>query len=643
MAKKRESIQKQNWMEQLAPYILLLLPFILYANTLQHGFVLDDRAVIFQNKFVQQGIAGIGHILTTFYWQGYWEQNSGLYRPLSLIMFAVEWQLSPDNPFIHHLVQVLLYSLSGFLLYKLLKKVFYTQSYLLPFFATLLFLAHPVHTEVVANIKSRDEILCFLFFVVTANILLSSKELNWPTVASASATYLLCLLSKEGGILFLPVLFLLVIWLQQVPVKKALIYFAPIGVLTVAWLGWHTYVVNIANKPAAAYTYLDNSLVACGGLLTQAGTGLSMLGRYMLKCLWPYQLSYDYSFNEIACVSLFSLQGILPLLLVVSLLLFAYKYRAQFPQAAFGVVFFLVTIALTTNIFLLIGATMADRFLYTPVLGFIIALVSLLYYETKQMQQSRFLNNPAILLLPLLFLYSYKTITRNVDWKSDKSLFAADVNSAKGSARVYYNYGSLLLNEPVSNETEKQNNLNECIRLFESAAAIDAQYPNTFTNLGVAYYRKKNYAAAIKNLARAVALNPADNDATHDLADACFMDGRYDSSLLYHRLCISRNYILKETWNMVGTAYFNKKDYLQARAAFENGLLRDTTNASLYLNYGNILGVLNKPDSAIICFEKAYAINPADKTPLRFISTAYLSMGNKQQAAIYLNRYNGTQ
>ncbi len=471
--------------------------------------------------------------------------------------------------------------------------------------------------------------------------MLRSKELNWQTAAGASATYFLCLLSKEGGILFLPVLFLLVVWLQQVPVKKVFLYFAPIGVVTLVWLGWHRYVVSMANAPAAPYTYMDNSVVACGGILTQAGTGLSMLSRYMLKCLWPYQLSYDYSFSEIPCVSLFSLQGILPLLLVAGLLWLAYKYRKQFPQAAFGVVFFLVTIALTTNVFLLIGSTMADRFLYTPVLGFIIALVSLLYYETKKMQHSRFLNNPVVLLLPLLFLYSYKTIARNADWKSDKSLFAADVNSAKGSARVYYNYGSLLLSEPVSNETEKQNNLNECIRLFESAAAIDTLYPNTFNNLGVAYYRKKNYAVAIKNLGRAVALNPADNQATHDLAGAYFMHGRYDSALVYHRLCISRNYILKETWNLVGTAYFNKQDYLQARTAFENGLLRDSTNASLYLNYGNILGLLDKPDAAIVSFEKAYALNPADKTPLRLISTAYLSMGNTQQAAIYLDRYNG--
>src|SRR6185312_10602644 len=92
-------------------YILIAaLSFLLYANTLQHGFVLDDIAVIQNNSFVQQGISGIPKILTTFYWQGYWNSNAGLYRPTSLIAFAIEHQLS-NKPFIHHFFNVVYYSL----------------------------------------------------------------------------------------------------------------------------------------------------------------------------------------------------------------------------------------------------------------------------------------------------------------------------------------------------------------------------------------------------------------------------------------------------------------------------------------------------------------------------------------------------
>ena len=87
-------------------YILAAIAFLTYVNTLGHGFVLDDIAVIGENKLVHEGLAGIPRILTTFYWQGYWDVNAGLYRPLSLVMFAIEWQISPGNPFIHHLVQV---------------------------------------------------------------------------------------------------------------------------------------------------------------------------------------------------------------------------------------------------------------------------------------------------------------------------------------------------------------------------------------------------------------------------------------------------------------------------------------------------------------------------------------------------------
>lgn len=145
-------------------WILAIVTFILYTQTIGYGFVLDDAAVIEKNKFVQQGFGGIGDIFSTFYWQGYTTINDGIYRPLSLFMFAVEWQILPNQPILHHTINVLLYSLSIALLFKLLKYYFSSYSIWVSFFITLLFAVHPIHTEVVTNIKSRDEILCFLFF-----------------------------------------------------------------------------------------------------------------------------------------------------------------------------------------------------------------------------------------------------------------------------------------------------------------------------------------------------------------------------------------------------------------------------------------------------------------------------------------------
>src|SRR5687767_14159741 len=72
-------------------WLLSFAAFLLFSSTIQHGFVLDDLAVIQDNRFVHEGFGGIPDLFSTFYWKGFWDANAGLYRPLSMIMFAIEW------------------------------------------------------------------------------------------------------------------------------------------------------------------------------------------------------------------------------------------------------------------------------------------------------------------------------------------------------------------------------------------------------------------------------------------------------------------------------------------------------------------------------------------------------------------------
>src|ERR1700733_11899449 len=138
--------------------IAALFGFILYASTIGHDYCLDDVAVIKSNSFTQMGVSGIPTLLRTYYWQGSCNINAGLYRPLSMILFAIEWQFFPNAPHVYHFVNVLLHALIGYLLFSLLTKLFAKTNLVFPFIVTLLFLAHPIHTEVVANIKSADEL-----------------------------------------------------------------------------------------------------------------------------------------------------------------------------------------------------------------------------------------------------------------------------------------------------------------------------------------------------------------------------------------------------------------------------------------------------------------------------------------------------
>jgi hypothetical protein len=382
-APKIELLKPQNTIgsERNSFYFWLFfgLAFILYLPTLNFGFVLDDVAVIEQNKFVQKGVEGISDILSTFYWKGYWDLNSGLYRPLSLIMFAIEWTISPNNPFIHHLVSLLLFSVSIGLLYNLLRRLITSRSHWIPFWITALFMLHPSHTEVIANIKSRDEILAFLFLLLLLLQLLNFvKNERKQHIGLGLVFYFLALLSKEGAITFLPILLVFFLftykksWLQSIKLSL------PFFIVTLLWLGLRFWVISNDGNAPINYTYLDNSLVACSNG-SQLATGIGLFGKYFLESLFPVQFSYDYSFNEVPCLSLFSFPVIFGILVFLSLIFIILKTRRSTPILAFGAVVFLSTIALVTNVFFLIGTTYANRLVYIPSLGILILLVVGIY------------------------------------------------------------------------------------------------------------------------------------------------------------------------------------------------------------------------------------------------------------------------
>lgn len=162
--------------------IIAVFAYILYAPGIQHDYTLDDHPVIDKNSITTMGFSGIPTILKTDYWYGSGSEESRgpIYRPTSLIIFATVWELSPNSPHVYHFINVLLYAFTCILLFLVLCQLFKTQNLLFPFICTLLYTAHPIHTEVVNNIKSLDEILCFLFGLISIWFMLryiSSKSM----------------------------------------------------------------------------------------------------------------------------------------------------------------------------------------------------------------------------------------------------------------------------------------------------------------------------------------------------------------------------------------------------------------------------------------------------------------------------------
>jgi len=136
--------------------ILFILSFGVYVNTIKNGFVYDDNDLILRNPQVKK--ASVQEIFSTPFWG---ERKFGLWRPITILSFRLNYLMKGFSASLFHLTNIILHSLTVLILYFFLLRV--TGKYELSFVSSLIYAVHPVHTEAVAWIVGRSEILATLF------------------------------------------------------------------------------------------------------------------------------------------------------------------------------------------------------------------------------------------------------------------------------------------------------------------------------------------------------------------------------------------------------------------------------------------------------------------------------------------------
>lgn len=615
-------------------WMLSVAAFLLFSSTIQHGFVLDDLAVIENNRFVQEGFGGIPDLFSTFYWKGFWDANAGLYRPLSMVMFAIEWAFSPNNPGIHHFVNVLLYALTIGLLFKLLLKLLTNYSVWVSFAITLIFMVHPSHTEVVANIKSRDEILCFLFFLLTFLSLLKARTGKPIDTLKTALLFFACLLSKEAGIMYLPIFGLYFWMVKKEAVGSVLKKLLPLIGIATAWLILHQLVIHSDPTPPIQYTYHDNSLIACEGDSRYA-TGIGILGRYMLETIAPFNLSYDYSYNQIPCLNFTSLPVIGTLLVLILSAVTIIKTRKSKPEIAFGILFFFISIALVSNTFSLIGTTYANRLIYAPSLGIIISVVIAVFSLLKVQQTEKWQSAGILFSVIVGVIFSIQTIQRNKAWESNTTLFTADLQNSPNSARVQFNYGVLQMNIDQLDSIGGRQQLLLAASSFKKAIAIDSLDAGSYTNLGVICYRLKQFEQSITYTKKAIVLNPNDLSLYGNLGDAYFIVNDYNRASKALKKGILDKNATSTNYKNYGISLFNLKRYKEAIAVFKKGAQKFPDDAEMASNLGNSYGAAGNYEEAGQVFETIYTKDPSNMNVLRLMLISYEQAGNRAKVAQY--------
>ncbi len=619
--------------------------FFLYAQTIWFGYALDDVAVITKNDFVKDGFGGIGKILSTFYWAGFdsfANSNSGIFRPVSMIMFAIEYQVFGDSPAIFHFVNVLLYAFVSYQLYLLLRQLFHKQGHTFSIIACGIWIVLPVHVEVAANIKSGDELLSMLFFILSFRKLLDwSASGETKSLLISAAWMFLSLLSKEGAVLFLPPMMIALLLLREKKIKQLLLPVACFSAIVLVWFSWHAYVISSSPAKPITYDYHNNALLSSASVIDRIGTAIGMQSRYWVKLLVGYPLSYNYSFNEIPVDGFSSIWAIVGLAGILACVFICVKYFITMPVLVFGILFYFITFALTSNIFYLIGDTFAERFTFAPSIGFAIVLAWLILKFTKGLEEKRMHAQAIYILLPLMLIYSIRSFARSGSWEYDSELFTADVEHAPGSARVHYNYGVLLIDKAVKapDEIARKQLYDQAYEEFITAVSIDTNDFQSSFNLGVVEYRRGNYNESVRWSRHVMEINPNDISVLVNLGDALNKVNKKDSAIACYKTAIEKNLATTDTWLNLGYIYLVKGDTVNALNAFEGAVKLDPKFSTGYDKLGNVAGMHREYDRSTKAFLEVAKLNPGDPKPYYMIRTNYLLMGDTATAMKYYQEY----
>ncbi len=549
-------------MARFLKWTLIILPFFLYGQSILFGFVLDDAAVLDHNSFVTSGLSGIPRILSTCYWQGYSNNYIGLYRPLSQLMFAMEWDISGGKAWLSHLLNILLYSACGVLIFDLIRKI--SISPINAALVAALFIAHPIHTEVVANIKSRDEILAFFFFILVIlraerSGLSSTKDQVW-----ASLLLLGGLLAKESSIMILPLTWLyLTLFKDQTPSKtlKNCILLILTGLL---WLGWWFTVVYYLSTPLGI-NYLDNTMVLCSGKFEHIGSGIYLIGLYLTKLILPLRLAYDYSFNQIPNHSFFSVEVLITLSLLLIGLYFVFTQRRSRPILFFGTAIVVFYLLLPSNLFITTGTTFGERLLFTPVFGFSLILFSLL----DRIPAKKILTP---LFGVLIILYSTQTLKRVPAWRSNETLFSEDIHRLSGSFKANNNYAAIHLLENNTLGLSRQACLDTAVAYYKRAINIDSSQILVFEDLAKSQFLRSDYNGAISTYHTIIKTFPKQHKCYVRLAECYLNLGQYDSCDHYMNSAKVSGYLNQQAYIEWAIAQFQSGQYQKAEQILLDGL-----------------------------------------------------------------------
>jgi hypothetical protein len=615
--------------------LLVVVVLACYGNTTQNGYSIDDDLIIDAHPQAESGFSALSEIFTTNYLSHGTKQGS--YRALPRATYAIEYALWGHKPGISHGINIFLFLITCLLIVSLLSRLFPNGNGLAILCAVLLFAVHPLHTEVIASLKNRDELMQLMFSLLACIGLISyARHGKTASLILSSLAFLSSLACKETGIQFFAIYPIVFFYAGEVNKKRAIassILFASVvalfGIFMVTVL--NPEAVFWMNNATEEFLFIEHPLMHTSDLSIRIGTAFYGLLLYLKLYLIPYPLGFYYGYNQISLVPITSMLALASIVIYAVLSTIGIVgIRSRSPYS-FAIFIMLICLAIFSNLVVQVSGIIAERYAYSSSMGFCI-LVGWIVQALSHRLSNGLKWGVLVPFTMVLVVFSGLTIERNKQWKNYLTLANQDSKTFTESAVVHFYLARYVENHVL--DTATVNRVDWWRKAAYSYGQASRVHPSTTWS---ALYAADIYFHELHDL-----------DSALIMYDALFYHGNLDrqssASMLSYGACLKeknrftdaiRIYKLHtESFPYDIVAYerlleilFVSDDDNELEKLLSITLAQFPTSDLPYIYRGNLANQKGDSQEAIDWYEKAIELNPPNEQLKNFI--LHLSRSNQ--------------
>jgi len=557
--------------------LIIILGFAVYGNSLNGEFIYDDLIVIRDNVFVKSWIYA-PKLFTREIGAGT-SARFNYYRPFAMLTILADYSFWRLNVQGYHFTNIVIHTLTALSLYWFVALLYGDR--LLSLLASILFLVHPIHSEVVSWISCRADsmatlfvLLCFIFYIkqlISGRAYFSAMSLS---------CYILAILSKESA-LILPGLLLLYHYAFKKKIKTA-VFLPMLGV---------AFIYFFLRLSVFKFSLPANLNFA--GLFQRFPGFFAAVTDYIRILIMPFGLRVEYEGGPFRFSDPRVAFGAITALLILS---FAFTNRKRNSLVFFATGWFFVSLLPVSNIFYPLPFYMAERWLYLPSVGFFLILAGLLsfLYRKKKMRNVIF-----IFIIALIVFYSGLTMQQNKYWQGLKKFYKRTLKYAPNSARAYNGLGNIYYDAGKNDKA---------MEFYKKAVEADPYNARAYNNLGNVYYYTGRKGKAIELYKKSIEADSLYADAYFNLGNAYRDIGERQKAINSYKKTIVINSMHSEAYNNLGIIYASIGKQEEALNVFKKSITINPDCADVYHNLGRLYNKLGRKKEAVIMFKKAMSL-----------------------------------